>query len=57
VAGTTPVAVTHDGFTSVFTIDTNGDLQETYLSATGFPGDGWATQDLSVNYGTPSAES
>jgi hypothetical protein len=41
-------------WTSVYTLDTSGDLQETYLSNVGFPGDAWATQNLSVNYGTPA---
>jgi hypothetical protein len=50
-AGTTPTAVVHDGFTSVYTVDaSNGHLQETYLPAIGDP---WTTQDLSANYGTP----
>jgi hypothetical protein len=59
----TPTAVVHDagasgasgscGYTSVYTRDRTGDLQETYLSNTGFPGDPWVTQDLSANYGTP----
>jgi Alpha-L-arabinofuranosidase B, catalytic len=53
MAGTTPVSVTHDGYTSVYTIDTNGDLQETYLPAIG---DAWATQDLSAKYGTPASD-
>ncbi|HXW81585.1 MAG TPA: hypothetical protein VEJ84_18925 [Acidimicrobiales bacterium] len=39
---------------SVFTVDGgSGDLQETYLPNTGFPGDPWNTQNLSANYGTP----
>ena len=43
--GTKPVALVHCGYTSVFTVDaSNGDLQETYLSAIG---DKWATHDLS----------
>jgi hypothetical protein len=51
--GSAPVAVTHDGYTSVYTIDaSNGHLQETYLTALGQP---WATQDLSAKYGTPAA--
>ena len=53
MAGTTPVTVTHDGYTSVYTIDTNGDLQETYLPAIG---DAWATQNLSTKYGTPASD-
>jgi hypothetical protein len=49
--GVTPTAVVHDGYTSVYTVDTsNGHLQETFLPALG---QGWATQDLSTNYGTP----
>ncbi len=49
--GTEPVALTHDGYTSVYTVDaSNGHLQETFLPALG---QGWATQDLSANYGTP----
>jgi Alpha-L-arabinofuranosidase B, catalytic len=48
----TPTAVYHTGFTSVYTADaSNGHLQETYLPAIG---DGWSTQDLSANYGTPA---
>jgi hypothetical protein len=51
-AGTQPVALTHDGYTSVYTVDaSNGHLQETYLPAMGGP---WSTQDLSANYGTPA---
>jgi Alpha-L-arabinofuranosidase B, catalytic len=60
----TPTAVVHTagapgatedcGYTSVYTVDhSNTDLQETYLSNVGFPGDPWATQDLSAKYGTP----
>jgi hypothetical protein len=49
--GTRPVALTHGGYTSVYTIDAgSGDLQETYLPALGGP---WYTQDLSANDGTP----
>jgi hypothetical protein len=52
--GVRPVAVFHDGYTSVYTVDaSNGDLQETYLSNVGFPGDSWVTQDLSAKFGTP----
>jgi len=61
---TTPTAVVHsagagagsagcDGYTSVYTVNRNGDLQETYLPNQGFPGDGWVSQDLSANYHTP----
>ena len=58
----TPTAVMHSagapgatatcGYTSVYTRDRNGDLQETYLPNTGFPGDSWHTQDLSGTGGT-----
>jgi len=52
LAGTQPVALTHDGYTSVYTVDAgSGHLQETYLPAMGGP---WHTQDLSANYGTPA---
>jgi hypothetical protein len=49
-SGTQPVAVVHCGQTSVFTVDTNGDLQDTYLNAIGDP---WSTVNLSTSYGTP----
>ena len=49
-SGTSPVSIVHSGFTSVYTVDPNNDLQETYLPAIG---DAWSTQNLSVNYGTP----
>jgi hypothetical protein len=62
----TPTAVVHSagavgatagcGYTSVYTVDRNGDLQETYLPNTGFPGDSWHTQDLSANYHTPQIQ-
>jgi hypothetical protein len=52
MADTTPVAVVHDGYTSVYTIDANGDLQETYLPAIG---DSWSTQNLSEEFGTPTS--
>jgi hypothetical protein len=49
--GTEPVALTHDGYTSVYTVDaSNGDLQETYLPELGGP---WSTQNLSTEFGTP----
>ncbi len=52
--GTSPAAVFHDGYASVYTVDEfTGDLQETYLPAAGFPGDPWHTQDLTESYGTP----
>lgn len=46
-----PAAVVHSGWTSVYTVDNNGDLQETYLPGIG---DAWITQDLSSKYGTPA---
>jgi len=47
---TTPVAIVHDGYTSVYTIDAaNNHLQETYLP---FIGASWKTQDLSATGGT-----
>jgi hypothetical protein len=59
---TTPTAVVHTagaagastgcGYTSVYTVDRDGDLQETYLPNQGFPGDAWVTQDLSATGGT-----
>jgi hypothetical protein len=49
-AGTSPVAIVHCGYTSVYTVDADHQLQETYLPAIGGP---WATQSLSANYGTP----
>jgi hypothetical protein len=49
--GTTPVALSHTGYTSVYTVDQGSDdLQETYLPALGDP---WATQDMSAKFGTP----
>jgi hypothetical protein len=52
LAGTSPVSVFHFGYTSVYTVDSSNDhLQETYLP---HMGDGWSTQDLSANYGTPA---
>ncbi|WP_240124266.1 arabinofuranosidase catalytic domain-containing protein [Streptomyces sp. MUM 136J] len=54
MGGVAPVAITHNGYTSVYTIDaSNGHLQETYLPAMGDP---WTTQDLSAKYGTPAAK-
>ena len=58
LAGTQPVALHHDGYTSVYTVDAStGDLDETYLAAlcapSCAPGQGWATQDLSKHTGTP----
>ena len=52
----TPIVLLHADaigaltWTSVFTVDPNADLQETYLPAIGA---GWTTQDLSAKYGTP----
>jgi hypothetical protein len=59
-AGTAGQAVLHDGYTSVYTVDAStGHLDETYLAAICAPGcapgQGWATQDLSANPGTPPA--
>ena len=52
--GTGPVALTHDGYTSVYTVDaSSGDLQETYLPAMGGP---WHTQNLSSEFGTPPTD-
>jgi hypothetical protein len=53
MAGTSPVAIVHDGYVSVYTVDQNGDLQETFLP---FMGDDWSTQDLSANYNVPKTE-
>ena len=50
-SGTAPVSIVHGGFTSVYSVDPNDNLQETYLPAIG---DAWTTQDLSTNYGTPN---
>jgi hypothetical protein len=52
LAGTAPTSVMHSGWTSVYTVDANGHLQETYLPAIGDP---WTTQDLSAKYGTPAS--
>ena len=52
MAGTKPVALFHCGYTSVFTIDQNGDLQETYLARVGAP---WATHDLTAMAHTPAS--
>ncbi|MEY9860069.1 hypothetical protein ABH935_005705 [Catenulispora sp. GAS73] len=50
---TTPTAVLHQGWLTIYTIDQgNGHLQETYLSAIGSP---WFSKDLSAQYGTPAA--
>jgi hypothetical protein len=53
MAATSPSSLFHDGYASVYTVDANGDLQETYLPGAGFPGDPWHSQDLSTGYGTP----
>jgi hypothetical protein len=50
---TSPAALVHMNYTSVYTVDTNGDLQETYLPAIG---EGWLTQNLSANYNTPTTD-
>jgi hypothetical protein len=48
-----PVTVTHDGYTSVFTVNaTGGHVQETYLPRLG---GAWATHDLTTTAGTPAA--
>jgi hypothetical protein len=59
--GTSPVALFHDGFNSVYTVDaSDGHLDETYLAAicapNCAPGQGWATQDLSAHPGTPPTD-
>jgi hypothetical protein len=52
--GTSPAVVFHNGYVSVYTVDTaSGDLRETYLPAMG---DSWHTQDLSATYHTPSVD-
>jgi GH25 family lysozyme M1 (1,4-beta-N-acetylmuramidase) len=49
-----PVTVTHDGYTSVFTVNaTGGHVQETYLPRVGAA---WTTQDLTTTAGTPAAK-
>ena len=48
--GSSPTAVFHDGYTSVYTLDNNGDLQETYQRVLG---GGWVTQDLTSMTGGP----
>jgi surface antigen len=46
-----PVALYHTGYTSVYTVNAVDDtLQETFLAQNGKP---WVTQNLSVNFGTP----
>lgn len=50
LAGTSPVALVHCGWTSVYTVDTDNQLQETYLPAIG---GSWVSQSLSAKYGTP----
>ncbi|GAA0418811.1 hypothetical protein Acor_82090 [Acrocarpospora corrugata] len=52
-SATKPVAIVHEGYTSIFTINSsNGHLQETYLPMVGAA---WVTQDLSASAGTPAA--
>jgi hypothetical protein len=52
--GTTPVAVVHDGYTSVFTISASDNhVWETYLSNVG---NTWASHDLTVIAGTPPSK-
>ncbi|MBR7825961.1 hypothetical protein KDK95_06550 [Actinospica sp. MGRD01-02] len=53
MADTSPSSLFHDGYASVYTVDADGELQETYLPAAGFPGDAWHTQSLSLASGTP----
>jgi hypothetical protein len=54
LAGIAPAALVHMNYTSVYTVDAaNGDLQETYLPATGDP---WLTQSLTANYQTPTTD-
>ncbi|MEZ0113923.1 hypothetical protein ABH920_007957 [Catenulispora sp. EB89] len=48
--GSSPRAVFHNGFTSVYTVGQNGDILENYLPAIG---DNWVPQDLSSKYGLP----
>jgi hypothetical protein len=48
----TPTAVVHNGYTSVYTVGVQGDLQETYLPAMG---DAWSTQNLTTTYGLPKS--
>ncbi|MEY9861112.1 hypothetical protein ABH935_006752 [Catenulispora sp. GAS73] len=48
--GTAPAALFHDGVASVYTVDVNGHLHETWLPALG---QNWATQDMTYLYGTP----
>jgi Alpha-L-arabinofuranosidase B, catalytic/Ricin-type beta-trefoil lectin domain len=52
-ANSSPSALFHDGYDSVYTVDASGDLQETYLPGAGFPGDAWQIQDLSTLAKTP----
>jgi len=53
LAGTSPVAIVHCGYTSVYTVDAaNHHLQESFLDKVP---DSWGTQDLSRNYGTAGA--
>jgi hypothetical protein len=49
--GTSPIAIVHDGYTSVYTVAENGHLWETYLPVLGGP---WYSQDLSAKYLTPT---
>jgi hypothetical protein len=61
LAGTQPVALYHDGYTSVYTVDAKtDDLDETFLASicapNCAPGQGWAWQDLSATVGTPQTE-
>ena len=57
-AGSPPMALYHDGYTSVYTVDAQtaaaalGDVQETFLPAIG---GSWSTQDLTTSYHTKAA--
>ncbi|MEW9534770.1 GH25 family lysozyme, partial [Microbispora sp. NPDC049125] len=52
-SATKPVAIVHEGYTSVFTVNaSDGHLQETYLPKIG---SAWYTQDLSSTAGTPAS--
>jgi hypothetical protein len=51
-SGTSPVAVAHAGYTSVYTVNASDNhLQESYLPGMGQK---WGTQDLSAGFHTPA---
>jgi surface antigen len=50
-AGTSPAGLYHTGYTSVYTINADHTLQETFLAVNGQP---WHTQSLSARFGTPA---